>query len=108
MARDYLEIGPTPDDESCVQAPYNTQHDRDLARLECDEFITDIIDTLGQPPEDAHLATRSFPHDFGSYLTVVCYYDDESQAAIDYAFKCESQAPINWSERAKQSLAKGA
>ena len=93
--RDFIDIGPTPAAEDCQQvgAP---SYDPVAARKECFRFIDLIRKTLGTEPGSAQLAVKSNPHDFGSYLEVVCYYDDQDSVGEAYAFKCESSAPENW------------
>ena len=92
--RDYLNIGSSPAEESCVQVgcdDYST-----LARAECKRYIDAIRLALGPEPDGARLAIKGFPHDFGTYYEVICYYDDENEDAVTYAFKCESDAPVTW------------
>lgn len=93
--RDYLDIGPTPSDEPCQQVG-TRDYDASKARAECRRFIDAIRLTLGDEPEGAQLKIRGEPHDFGTALSVVCYYDDAYPASIDYAFKCESDSPPYW------------
>ena len=94
---DYLEIGPGPADEDCAQVgdPDYAQK----ARTECRRFIDLIRKKLGPEPAGAMLTTRWNDHDFGSYLEVVCKYDRYLDAAIDYAFRCEAEAPTRWEEQ---------
>lgn len=99
MTRDYLTIGSTPCDESCAQVGSDGYHER--ARLECKVFVDLIRRTLGTEPSGARLSVRSFPHDFGSYLEVICSYDE---SAADYAFRCESDAPSEWDDTAREQL----
>jgi hypothetical protein len=66
------------------------------AREECARFIELIRQHLGQEPEGARLAVKSNPHDFGTYYEVVCWYDEGSEEARKYAFRCESDAPARW------------
>ena len=90
----YITIGPAPCDEDCVQVGADDYHER--ARPECKRFIALIRSTLGPEPMGARLAIKSFPHDFGTYEEVVCYYDENSEEATEYAFKCESDSPSHW------------
>lgn len=92
--REYLNIGPCPAEENCVQVG---EHDYERrSRAECQRFIDLIRNKIGHEPPGAQLAIKSFPHDLGSYLEVVCYYDDENSAA--YAFTVESDAPSMWND----------
>lgn len=94
--RDYIEIGPSPVEENCVQVGSENYTER--AREECKRFINLIRSKLGEEPEGAELKIKSFPHDFGAYCEVVCYYNDNNAEAINYAFRCEEEAPTRWEE----------
>lgn len=94
MARDYIDIGPAPGDEDCVQVGAE-DYDR-RARAECNRYIEEIRAVVGAEPEGARLAVKSNPHDFGAYLSVVCYYEDSNDEATSYAFRCENNAPRRW------------
>jgi len=94
MARDYIDIGSAPAEEDCAQVGSPDYHAR--ARPECIRFIDLIRKVLGPEPEGATLQVKSNPHDFGSYLSVVCYFDDDNEAASDYAYRCESDGPTTW------------
>ena len=94
MARDFLEIGPAPCDEECAQVGDPDFHSR--AGEECRRFVELIRKKLGPEPEGATLRVTTHYHDFGPYPEVTCWYDDELPAAVDYAFRCESEAPTRW------------
>lgn len=91
---DYINIGPSPCDEKCIQV--NGEGDYVQAqKAECRRFIRAIRSKLGEEPPGARLAVRGFPHDFGMYYEVICEHDG-SEAAVDYAYRCESEAPNRW------------
>ncbi len=92
--KDLVYIGPTPAEEDCAQIEAEDYSKR--ARPECQRFMDLIRVKLGPEPTGARLKILSQPHDFGSYLEVVCEYDGENEAAADYAFKCEGEAPATW------------
>ncbi len=94
MAKDFIDIGSSPVEEDCAQVGSDDYRSR--ARVECTRFIELIRQTLGDEPEGARLAVVSNPHDFGDYLSVVCWYEDTNEEAIEYAFRCENDAPIEW------------
>lgn len=91
---DYVEIGSAPADEECAQV--GEQDYETKARAQCDAFIKLIIRHLGEPPHGARLRTKGFEHDFGTYYVVVAFYQDGDEAAFDYAFRCEAEAPTTW------------
>ena len=96
MPRDYIDIGSGPAYEECAQVGSPDYAQR--ARSECNRFIELIRRKLGPEPEGAQLSIKSNPHDFGSYYEVVCYYEIDNEAATQYAFRCESDAPANWDD----------
>lgn len=100
--REYLDIGAAPPMEDCAQVGSDGYWDR--ARKECQAYIALLRRSLGQEPAGASLSVRSNPHDFGTYLSVVCYYDPTVDAAVDYAFRCESDGPEEWDESAQREL----
>ncbi|MDO8531206.1 MAG: hypothetical protein Q7T26_03415 [Dehalococcoidia bacterium] len=102
--RDHIDIGSSPCDaaarahgEECVQVS-RTEDYLDRMRVECRRFLALIRVKLGPEPEGAHLAIKSNPHDFGTYLEVVCHFDDENEEAREYAYKCESDGPKTWDD----------
>lgn len=96
--RDYMSIGSAPCDEPCVQVnPEGDYHD--AMKAECRRFLDLIRKKLGEEPPGAHLGIKPNPHDFGTYLDVVCYYDDGDAEATDYAYRCEADAPRTWDDR---------
>ena len=92
--RDYIDIGPVPSDEECTPVG----EDREKEMRECRAYIEAIRKKLGNEPKGASLKIKSNPHEFGSYLEVVCYYEEENETATEYAFKCEGEAPTTWAE----------
>lgn len=95
--RDQLSLGPVPSDEDCQQVGTDS-YDPKKAREECLRYINAIRKQHGPEPEGARLRITSNPHDFGTYLDVVVDYDEDSDAAIEYAFKVEGDCPTHWPE----------
>jgi hypothetical protein len=94
--KDYIEIGPVPSDEQCAQVGSNNFYKNCMT--ECKAFMQAIRKKLGEEPSWAQLSIKANPHDFGTYYEVVCYYDDEHPESLEYALKCESDAPRTWTE----------
>ncbi len=92
--REYLALGPAPCDEDCAQVGQPDYRER--VREECRRFILLIRQKLGPEPEGARLSTKSFPHDFGTYYEVVCWFDTDIEASVEYAYRCEAQTPATW------------
>lgn len=94
--REYVSIGPAPYEEQCIQV--GDPDYRKRAMTECLHFVKAIRRVCGEPPEGASLGVKSFPHDYGSYLEVVAYYDDTNEKAAEYAFMVEEKAPATWEQ----------
>ena len=92
--KDFLNIGSTPPAEDCEQL--GPDYDVQKAKEECQRYIDLLRKTLGDEPEGARLAIKGFDHDFGRYYEVVCYYYDDNQESVDYAYRCEGEGPENW------------
>ena len=102
MSRDYFCIGPTPLEEDCAHVGTLDYHEKTMK--ECRRFIALLRRIFGPEPEGAMLQIKAFEHDFGTYLTVVCYYDDADPAAAEYARRCEDQCPPEWDDEARREL----
>lgn len=94
--REYIELGSAPVDEECVQV--GTENYAALGRKECLRFINLLRKIFGDEPGSARLCFKSFPHDFGNYYEVVCYYDENDKSAIEYAFNIEGNLPLTWND----------
>jgi hypothetical protein len=92
--RDYISLGPVPSNEPCAQVGEVNYKPR--ARFECKRFIALLRATFGPEPAGAYLTTKAFEHDYGTYYEVVCYFNPRAPASIDYAFRCEREAPTSW------------
>ena len=102
MARDYITIGSSPAGEDCAQVGSDNYAAR--ARRECNVFIKQLRRQFGEEKGSARLAVKGFPHDFGTYYEVVCFYNDEDETGTDYAFKLEGAPPETWDDEAKRAL----
>lgn len=99
--RDYISIGCVPHGENCEQLGPN--YNPVKAKQECKALIGQLRRIYGDEPFGARLSVKSFSHDFGTYMEVVCYYDDEVEESMNYAFSCED-IPEFWDEEAKKEL----
>jgi len=95
--RDYIDIGSAPYNEDCVQVSQDVDY-LPAMRDECERFILRIREVLGDEPPGARLAVKSNPHDFGTYLSVVCHYSTLDEEAEEYADRCESHTPARWTD----------
>lgn len=91
---DYLNIGSSPPEETCVMVGEENYFKR--SRAECTRYIQKIREFCGPEPFGARLATKAFPHDFGTYHEVVCHFCTEE--GLEYALKCEGYGPMTWDD----------
>ena len=106
--RDFIDLGgTTPPEESCAQVGSREYDYYDRARREAKALIGQLRRLLGEEPDNARLSVKSHPHDFGSYLTVVCYYDDQDPVSSAYASRCDNEGPREWDEQARRELSPG-
>jgi hypothetical protein len=99
---DCIDLGCTPTLEDCAQVGqpnYATQ-----ARKECRAYIGQLRRVFDDEPDGAELSIKSNPHDFGTYFSVVCYYDPTLGASTDFAFRCEGESPREWDDEARRDL----
>lgn len=100
--RDYLSIGCSPADEECAQV--GTENYWVRSGRECHAFLHQLTRIFGLAPAGAYLSVKTFPHDFGEYREVVCYFDTDVEESQEYAFRLESEAPAKWDEEARKEL----
>ena len=91
---EHLFIGSSPTDESCAQVGQDNYMEE--SRIECRRFIDLIRKKFGDEPEKTRLAIKSSPHDFGTYLEVVVYFNPEDEESRQYAYAVEDNTPATW------------
>src|SRR3990167_9964707 len=99
---DYINIGSSPCNEDCIQVGDPEYYPK--AIQECKRFLDLIREKLGPEPPGARLKVKSFPHDFGTYHEVVCYFLKDNEEAFEYAMRCESDAPQTWNDNQVKPL----
>ena len=92
----YLTLAPAPVEEECAQV--GTADYAIRARAECRRFIDLLRRKFGPEPEGARLTIKTFAHDFGDYLEVVCYFDETLPESVEYAYHCEDNLPATWDD----------
>jgi len=103
--RNFIDFGvTTPAEEDCAQVGSRTYDYHERARREAKALINQIRRSVGPEPDNARLGIKSHEHDFGSYLTVVCYCDDEDPLACEYAQLCDEKLPHTWDDEARREL----
>ncbi|MDB9427178.1 hypothetical protein PN437_20150 [Microcystis aeruginosa CS-564/01] len=100
--RDYIEIGPTPINEDCVQIGVSNYSRK--ATKEASIFVDQLRRQFGPEPIGTSLSIKWFSHDFGAYVSVVCYYDQDSEESVNYAFSCEGLAWEKWDDQSRLEL----
>ncbi len=89
---DYLNIGSTPAEESCLPAGHPN------ARRECAIYCRQ----LEREFPEGNFRVKGFPHDFGTYYEVVAGLGTELEQ--EAAFEAEGEASPTWDEGAKVEL----
>jgi hypothetical protein len=89
-----LSIAAAPLEEDCAQVGRPDYEER--SRRECLIFERMLRRLYPAPDAEAWLKTKSSAHDFGRYREVCACYDDRDEAACDYAYRLEREAPLKW------------
>ena len=98
----YLVLAPAPTEEDCVCVGEEDYLPR--AREECRRFIALLRKKFGPEPEGARLAVKSFLHDFGNYLEVVCSFGETLPESVAYALHCADNLPATWDDSSSTPL----
>ena len=94
--KDYEYLGSSPCDENCVQLQTGVDY-LPAMRTECERY-RDLIEKAFPPPEGGRVSVKSFPHDFGIYLEVVAWFDEDYPESVEWAFNLENVVPGTWKE----------
>lgn len=101
---DYIElVTTTPVDEPCAQVGMEDYINQ--ARLEARTYISQLQRVYGAPPAGSHFKIIRCPHDFGIYLDIRFYYDNEDQRHVAYMDNIE-QGCERWDTDAIRELNK--
>lgn len=103
--RDYMEIGSSPTEEDCIMVSKDVDYIPEMRR-QARIFRDQLVRQFGNPPVGASLLVKTFHHDFGPYMEVVCYFDDTIEASEEYALKIEGNTPEKWDEESLKELRK--
>lgn len=91
----------TPSDEPCAQIGDADYLKR--ARVEARAYVNQLLRIYGTNPSGTHFAFVRCPHDFGTYLDIRFYYDDEDQCHVKYMMDIETGCG-KWDEVAIEEL----
>lgn len=99
-----ITIGATPSEESCAQV--GSENYSEMSQIECRVFRRQLERCHPIPLEAiATLVVAGQAHEFGTYREVAVRYDDCDEAATNYAFDLERNAPTQWDAIARYELA---
>lgn len=80
---DYIHLsGTTPYDERCAQV--GSDNYMKLARMEAHAYIRQLTRSFGANPAGTKLLLAHNPHDFGTYIDIRFFYDDEDESHLAY------------------------
>jgi len=104
MFNDYLNIGPTPPEEDCVQV--GSEDYLRKTKLEVNAFINQLEREFSHWVENDWVLfdKKWFNHDFGRYCEVVVYYKTDDETSRGCALSVERSHYHYWDEEAKKEL----
>ncbi len=73
-------------------------------KKECRIYQRQLERTFPDLPPGIAFAIKSFVHDFGIYVEVCIYFDDDDEQQIDYACRVECSPPKQWDDEALTEL----
>ena len=99
---DYIYLSATtPCDESCAQVGVDDYMKN--SKMEAHAYIKQLIRTFGVNPEGTKFVLAYCPHDFGTYIDIKFFYDDEDQRHVAYMSQVESGCE-KWDDDALNEL----
>lgn len=93
---EYLNIGPSPVDEDCVQVS-NGDYVRAM-REEVSAYVVMLEKRFPNPPDNTGIMIKWFDHDFGRYAEAVVVYDPDCEDSARYAYFVENNTPMRWDD----------
>lgn len=100
----YLELGPVPVDESCVQVDKSNEYLKDMLK-EC-KIYKNMLESKYPNIKDfgCYFSIKDFQHDFGTYIEVVVNYNDEDYESETIALDICNNLPLTWSNEALENF----
>ena len=92
---EYIELGPTPSAEDCVQV--SREVDYYPAMMEEAERYMKMLEEKF-PDAECTLRVKTFPHEFGEYAEVVACYGEWNTTAREHALFIEHYIPKTWKD----------
>ena len=98
---DYVSLGPCPCGEEAVQVGEPDYLPRAVEQSR--RYIKLLKEKLGSEPGTAMFNIKYNSHDFGTYVDVVCYFDNNDQEGREFAVRAERCAPTKWGNEASHA-----
>jgi hypothetical protein len=99
---DYIHLSATsPWGEPCAQL--GTEDYQKDSRIEARTYIRQLQRVFGGNPDGTRFVLVKCPHDFGSYLDIKFFYDDEDQRHVLYMIDIETGCE-KWDEESRKEL----
>ena len=94
--KSYIELGPTPTDEECVQV--GSEEYESEWKKEGKRYI-ELLQKLFPQYEEfgTSFSIKSFPHDFGTYHEVVIWYEEDTPGE-EFVYFVENHLPRTWND----------
>lgn len=103
---DYVELcRTTPCDENCAQVGSKDYLKR--AKTEAKAYVNQLKRMLGPNPPGSFFQFVKCPHEFGTYLDLRFYFDDEDQLQVKYLMGVMSGFN-KWDKEARKELEENA
>jgi hypothetical protein len=99
---EFVVIGSVPAAETIPSAPPD---DERLAKKAAEVFARQVVRHLGPAPVGVEIAVERVADAESTIYCAVCYYDETSEAAFDYAWRCSTEPPAQWDDVARAELA---
>lgn len=100
---EYMELGPTPCEESCAQIGNDNFREQATKEMEC--YAKQLYRTF---PEAIELGIKFkmkwFAHDFGSYGEVCAYWNPDNIGQDEYIYYIDRNLPSHWDEESLKEL----
>lgn len=99
---DYIHLSATtPWGEPCAQL--GSEGYQKNSRIEAHTYIRQLQRVFGGNPDGTRFVLVKCPHDFGTYLDVKFFYDDEDQRHVIYMNDIETGCE-KWDEESRKEL----
>ena len=90
----YIQLGPVPAEEECMQVG-------DVGLPDLIREVRIFKDQLCRMFPGHQFGVKTFPHDFGTYVEVVVYYDEMNFVSEERALEVDENLPSRWDDEAR-------